>query len=95
MVGIESIDEPTTHFKLPTNLNHAKVFYKITNMLLVVSGPGLNVMYADRSAEISRWWAVAKLAIRPSHVASKFFLDESCGNDDMLASVTSQKIHMQ
>jgi penicillin amidase len=64
-------------------LNHASTFAQAEHAASLFSSPGLNVMYADVQGNIA-WWAVAKLPIRPAHVASKFFLDGSSGNDDYL-----------
>ncbi len=64
-------------------LNHAKSFAEAEHAASLFSSPGLNLMYGDVQGNIA-WWAVAKLPIRPTHVASKFFLDGSSGNDDYL-----------
>jgi len=64
-------------------LNHTKTFSDAQKAASMFSAPGLNLMYADRDKNIA-WWAVAKLPIRAKHVASKFFLDGSSGNDEYI-----------
>lgn len=64
-------------------LNHSKNFNDVEKAASLFSAPGLNLMYADAHGNIA-WWAVAKLPIRPTHVASKFFLDGASGNDEYL-----------
>lgn len=61
--------------------NHATSFAEFERGASNFFAPGLNLMYADKTGNIA-WWAVAKLPIRPAHVASKFFLDGASGNDD-------------
>jgi penicillin amidase len=64
-------------------LNHSQNFSEAEKAASLFSAPGLNLMYADAHGNIA-WWAVAKLPIRPKHVASKFFLDGASGNDEYL-----------
>lgn len=65
------------------NLNHSKTFQDVEHAASLFSSPGLNLMYGDVEGNIA-WWAVAKLPVRPAHVASKFFLDGRSGKDDYL-----------
>lgn len=62
-------------------LNHSQNFADAEKAASLFSSPGLNLMYADAHGNIA-WWAVAKLPIRPAHVASKFFLDGGSGLDE-------------
>jgi penicillin G amidase len=64
-------------------LNHASTFGEAQYGASLISAPGLNIMYGDVDKNIA-WWAVAKLPIRPKHVASKLFLDGASGNDEYL-----------
>ncbi|MCW5912506.1 MAG: penicillin acylase family protein [Cyclobacteriaceae bacterium] len=64
-------------------LNHSQNFADVEKAASLFSAPGLNLMYADAHGNIA-WWAVAKLPVRPKHVASKFFLDGASGNDEYL-----------
>jgi penicillin amidase len=64
-------------------LNHANTFAEAQYAASLISAPGLNIMYGDVDKNIA-WWAVAKLPIRPKHVASKLFLDGASGNDEYL-----------
>jgi len=63
--------------------NHAKSLTEFEHASSLFTSPGLNIMYGDVKGNIA-WWAVAKLPIRPTHVASKFFLDGGSGKDDYL-----------
>ena len=72
---------PNTALQAAYELNHAKNFASAEHAASLFSSPGLNLMYGDVQGNIA-WWAVAKLPVRPAHVASKFFLDGSSGKDD-------------
>ncbi len=74
---------PNTALQAAYQLNHARSFEQAEEAASLFSSPGLNLMYGDVQGNIA-WWAVAKLPIRPAHVASKFFLDGSTGKDDYL-----------
>lgn len=74
---------PNTALQAAYQLNHAESFEQAEEAASLFSSPGLNLMYGDVQGNIA-WWAVAKLPIRPAHVASKFFLDGSTGKDDYL-----------
>jgi len=74
---------PNTALQAAYELNHAKRFAEAEHAASLFSSPGLNLMYGDVDGNIA-WWAVAKLPIRPAHVASKFFLDGSSGKDEYL-----------
>ncbi len=75
--------ETNTALQAAYTLNHSRTFSEVEYAASLFSSPGLNLMYGDKEGNIA-WWAVAKLPIRPTHVASKFFLDGASGHDDYL-----------
>jgi penicillin G amidase len=53
----------------------------------LITAPGLNILYGDKSGDIA-CWAAAKLAIRPKHVNPKLILNGASGKDATLGYYT-------
>jgi penicillin amidase len=67
-------------------LNRADTLEKARAASEKIHAPGLNIVWANASGDIS-WWAAAKLPLRPSGVNPTFILDGSSSESDKLGFV--------
>jgi len=59
----------------------AHTYDEFADAVKLVTSPGVNVSYADKTGTIA-WWAAGKLPVRPAHVNNKALLDGGSGADE-------------
>ncbi len=83
VVGLPRDRQPDARCLLPARPSADQRWSKARAAVEKIEAPGLNVVWASASGDI-RWWAAAKLPLRPAGVNPSFILDGASAEADKL-----------